>query len=373
MLLAATIALWVAALSRIVLSIRRPDPARISLTIALVFVAAGLTLHPRVLGDQFDEALDWPYGSELIQHLVWAVGVYFTLRFLMLLRRGRISRRAELVQAGALAVCLVAMTGLFLQVPINPDGPVPPPTPFVVEFDVSAAALGYRAVFELYLIYCLIGLTALSLRNLGRSRRGENDPASISTSVSLAFIGAATALGAVAAAVGLVGLGAHWLTGTDTSWLVAVNTVTVALACTLLGIGLVLPVPVERFSRWRQATRTRRQLDALWATLSRAVPDVVMPLPAMVRSPVVRAELRLVRRRIEIADALHRIRFAPTAAAVIRTIPDPARAIAAALQDPANWWPARGASGDLAAELLPTADQTGDDQIWALAAAYRSG
>ena len=372
MLVAATIVLWVAGLSRVVLSIRRPDPARISLTIALVFVAAGLTLHPRVLGDAFDEALSWPYGSELIQHLLWAIAVYFTLRFLMMLRRGHIGRRAEVVQAVALTTCLVAMVALFLAVPINPDGPLPP-TPFVVEFDNNAAALGYRAVFELYLIYCLAGLTALSLRNLGGCSRRGNDPASVSTAVSLAFIGAATALGAVAAAVGLAGLAAHWLTGVDTGWLVQLNTVTVALACILLGVGLVLPIPVERLTRWRQATRTCRQLNSLWSTLSRVVPDVVMPLPAMTRSPVVRAELRVVRHRIEIADALHRIRFAPTAAAVIRTSPDPARALADALQDHDQWWPAPGASGDLAADLLPTSDQTGDDQIWALAAAYRSG
>lgn len=246
-------------------------------------------------------------------------------------------------------------------------------TPFVVEFDNNAAALGYRAAFEVYLIYCLVGLTALSLRNLGGRASGVKDPASVSTAVSLAFIGAATALGAFAAAVGLAGLAGHWLTGVDTGWLVQLNTLTVALACILLGVGLVLPIPVERLSRWHQATRTRRQLDSLWSTLSRAVPDVVMPLPAMTRSPVVRAELRVVRHRIEIADALHRIRFAPTAAAVIRTSPDPARALAAALQDREQWWPASGANGELAADLLPTSDQTGDDQIWSLAAAYRNG
>lgn len=370
MIIAATVVLWMAALSRVFLSIRRPDPARVSLTIALVFVAAGLTLHPRVLGDAFDEVLRWPYGSELIQHLLWAVGVYFTLRFLMMLRRGHISQHAEVAQAVALTACLVVMVALFLRVPINLDGPVPPVAPFVVEFDNNAAALGYRAVFELYLIYCLVGLTALSLRNLTRR---STDPATISTSVSLAFIGAATAVGSVAAAAGLAGLAAHWLTGADTAWLVGFNTVTVALASTLLGVGLVLPIPVERFVRWRQATRTCDHFDDLWSTLSSAVPDVVMPVPAGAASPVVRAELRLVRQRIEIADALHRIRFAPSAAAVIRTSPDPARALGAALLDTAQWYPARGASGPIAADLLSGSEQTGDDQIWALAAAYRSG
>jgi hypothetical protein len=370
MIIAATVVLWMAALSRVVPSIRRPDPARISLTIALVFVSAGVTLHPGVLGGSFDQTFHWPYGSELMQHLFWAVGVYFTLRFLMLLRRGRITRRSERIQLAALAGCLIAMLALFWYIPVDPQTPTPVPTPFVVEFADNGFALGYRAVFELYLIYCLVALTALSLRNLAR---GGTDPASTSTSISLAFIGAATAVGALAAAAGLTGLATHWLTGTDTAWLVAFNAVSVTLATALLGVGLLLPIPVERFMRWRQATRTCNHFDGLWSILSRAVPDVVMPVAASAATPVVRAELRVVRRRLEIADALHRIRFAPSAAAVIRTSPNPARALGAALQDTAQWYPARGTSGPIAADLLSGAEQTGDDQIWALAAAYRSG
>jgi len=370
MIIAATVVMWMAALSRVVLSIRRPDPARISLTIALLFVASGLALHPGVLGGTFDLALHWPYGSELVQHLLWAAAVYFTLRFHMLLRRGCIASRIERIHFIVLVACLMAMLVLFWCIPVDPQAPTPVATPFVVEFAAEPAAVGYRAVFEVYLIYCLSALTALSLRNLTRR---STDPATISTSVSLAFIGAATAVGSVAAAAGLAGLAAHWLTGADTAWLVAFNTVTVALASVLLGVGLVLPIPVERFVRWRQATRTCGHFDDLWSALSGAVPDVVMPVPASAASPVVRAELRLVRRRIEIADALHRIRFAPSAAAVIRTSPDPARALGAALQDTAQWYPARGTSGPIAADLLSGAEQTGDDQIWALAAAYRSG
>jgi hypothetical protein len=192
MIIAATVVMWMAALSRVVLSIRRPDPARISLTIALLFVASGLALHPGVLGGTFDLALHWPYGSELVQHLLWAAAVYFTLRFHMLLRRGCIASRIERIHFIVLVACLMAMLVLFWCIPVDPQAPTPVATPFVVEFAAEPAAVGYRAVFEVYLIYCLSALTALSLRNLTRR---STDPATISTSVSLAFIGAATAVG----------------------------------------------------------------------------------------------------------------------------------------------------------------------------------
>jgi len=90
----------------------------------------------------------------------------------------------------------------------------------------------------------------------------------------------------------------------------SVNTVAIVLAGVLAGIGILASIPVDGLLRWRRARRTCGHLHGPWAALTRAVPDVVLPMPS-VRSPLERVELTSTRRRIEIADALSRIRDAP--------------------------------------------------------------
>ena len=90
-ILIATVVLWVAAATRVVVTIRRPDPARISMTSAAVCVALAFSMS--IAGNWFDTALGWPNGAELTQHLLFAGATFLTLLFLAVLRIGELQRR----------------------------------------------------------------------------------------------------------------------------------------------------------------------------------------------------------------------------------------------------------------------------------------
>ena len=78
-----TILLWLAAVSRTVASVRRPDPARISMTAATICIAIAFTLSREITGAGFDDLLNWPNGAELVQHLFFATATFATLRFIL--------------------------------------------------------------------------------------------------------------------------------------------------------------------------------------------------------------------------------------------------------------------------------------------------
>jgi hypothetical protein len=160
----------------------------------------------------------------------------------------------------------------------------------------------------------------------------------------------------------------RYLTGEEARVLVLANAGAIALAALFAGIGVLAPVPVEGFLRWRRARRTSEHLSPLWLGLIQAVPDVVLPVPAT-RSPVARAELASARQRIEIADALHRVRIKPERAAEIRYCSDPPTALGHTLRDRAAW-AATGSGGVIAAELLTASRESDLQQIMTVAAAY---
>ena len=54
------------------------------------------------------------------------------------------------------------MVGLFAAIPLEDQTA----SNFVVQYADSLAAVAYRAVFESYLVYCLMGIIAICLRNL---------------------------------------------------------------------------------------------------------------------------------------------------------------------------------------------------------------
>lgn len=93
-----TILLWLAAVSRTVASVRRPDPARISMTAATICIAIAFTLSREITGAGFDDLLNWPNGAELIQHLFFATATFATLRFNYLLRLGSLPARTGLLR-----------------------------------------------------------------------------------------------------------------------------------------------------------------------------------------------------------------------------------------------------------------------------------
>jgi hypothetical protein len=242
---------------------------------------------------------------------------------------------------------------------------------FAVEYAGNLPALAYRGIFYGYLVYCLIGIAILCRRNaltaVVHSRLGS-DPESVATAISLSVIGFSAVTATVAAAAGLASMTVHYSTEHDATWLGTINTVAVAAAAILAAAGVLATNPVEGFLRWRRAHRTCAHLADLWAGLTSVVPDVVLPVPAT-RSPVSQAELASTRRRIEIADALHRIRINGSDAAAIRHSSDPSAALGRTLRDPATWVVA-GSGGVIAAELLHTEPDSELQQIWTVATAY---
>ncbi len=368
MALLGTVVLWLAAISRVVSSIRRPDPARISMTVAAVCIAVAFTLIGSVAGVAFDDLVDWPNAAELVQHLFFAVATFATLRFLHLLRLGAIPRRSNVLQITVCVVVCLVMVGLFAAIPLREQTS----TNFAVEYADTFTAVAYRAVFYSYLVYCLVGIIVICRRNLVLAAAAHRSPGasheSTATAVSLAAIAIGAALAIMASAAGLLTMVLLYLTGEDVRFLVMVNSMSVALAALFAGIGVLAPAPAEAFLRYRHARRTSANLSPLWSGLTQAVPDVVLPVPAT-RSPVARAELASTRQRIEIADALHRVRIRSECAAAIRYCIDPPTALGHTLRDSAAW-AATGSGGVIAAELLTAPKDSDLQQILTVAAAY---
>lgn len=368
MALFGTIVLWLAAISRVVASIRRPDPARISMTVAAVCIAIAFTLTFSIAGVAFDDLVGIPNAAELVQHLFFAVATFATLRFLHLLRLGAIPRRSNVLQIAVCVMVCLTMIGLFAAIPLRGQTS----TNFAVEYADTLAAVAYRAVFYSYLVYCLVGIIIICRRNMMQAfaahRGGGASHESTATAISLAFITVGAGLAILASIAGLSTMVLRYLTGQEAQLLVLMNAGAVALAALFAGIGVLAPAPVEAFLRWRRARQTSAHLSPLWSGLTQAVPDVVLPIPAT-RSPIARAELASTRQRIEIADALHRVRIRPERAAEIRYCSDPPTALGHTLRDPAAW-AATDAGGVIAAELLTTPKESDLQQILTVAAAY---
>ena len=86
------------------------------------------------------------------------------------------------------------------------------------------------------------------------------------------------------------------------------------------------------------------------------------------RSPIARAELASTRRRIEIADALHRVRIVPEHAEAIRRCLDQSAALGRTLRNPSTW-AVNGTRGVIAAELLQLKPKTlTSNRSWTVAA-----
>ena len=358
------ILLWLAAISRVIASIKRPDGARISMTVATICIAIAFTLA--AVGSAFDDLLNWPNGAELIQHLFFAVATFATLRFMLLLRLGSMPRRVVMLQAMVCVTVCLTMTALFAAIPLADHSA----ENFAAEYAGNLAAVAYRSIFYAYLVYCLIGIAVLCRRNAITAAihgRSGSDPESVATAISLSAIGISAVTATVAAVAGLASMTVRY-TGHNPTWLGTINTVAVAGAAILAAAGVLSTNPVEAFLRWRRAHRTCTHLAELWAGLTSVVPDVVLPMPTT-RSPVSQAELASTRRRIEIADALHRIRINGSDAAAIRRSSDPSAALGRTLRDPSTW-AATGAGGVIAAELLHTEPDSELQQIWTVAAAY---
>jgi len=362
-----TILLWLAAVSRVVASIKRPDAARISMTVATICIAICFSLATTVGGARFDDLLNWSNGAELVQHLFFAVATFATLRFMFLLRVGSMQRRAAMLQGVVCVTVCLTMTAFFAAIPLADHTA----ENFAAEYAGNLAAVGYRGIFYGYLVYCLIGIAILCRRNaltaVIHSRSGF-DPESVATAISLSVIGFSAVTATVAAVAGFTSMIVRYSTGDVATWLGTINSVAVTAAAILAAAGVLATNPVEGLLRWRRAHRTCAHLDALWAGLTSVVPDVVLPVPTT-RSPVSQAELASTRRRIEIADALHRIRINGSDAAAIRHSSDPSSALGRTLRDPSTWV-VTGSGGVIAAELLHAEPDSELQQIWSVATAY---
>ena len=240
-----TILLWFAAVSRVLASVRRPDGARISMTVATICIAVAFTLA--AVGGGFDALVNWPNGAELVQHLFFAVATFATLRFMFLLRLGSLPRPAAILQAMVCVTVCLTMTALFAAIPMADHTA----ENFAVEYAGNLAAVAYRGIFYGYLVYCLIGIAVLCRRNAVTAAthgRSDRDPESVATAISLSAIGISAVTATVAAVAGLASMTVRYATGHEAKWLGIINTVAVAVAAILAAAGVLATVPVEAFS-----------------------------------------------------------------------------------------------------------------------------
>lgn len=237
----ATAVLWIAAATRVYATIRRPDPGRVSLTAGALCVALAFTVL--ATASVFDAQFDWPNGAEIVQHLLFAAAAYATLVFLLFLRRNALPRR-EMIMRSALALSVgVSMVALFAVAPVHDRSS----TNFAVEYGGNLSALLYRAVFDFYLVYCLIGIARICLRHAFTAGDGPR-------SASLFFVASGCAFAAVAAFAAGTGMLLRYSTGAPLLFLGSVNTVAIALAGILAGIGILAPIPADGLLRWRRPT-----------------------------------------------------------------------------------------------------------------------
>ena len=99
---------------------------------------------------------------------------------------------------------------------------------FAVDFSASAAALLYRLVFYVYLVFCLVLIARTCLRHAFTS--GDR-----SRTISLLGIGAGSADASIAAAASAIDMLVRYSTRADPSFLRSVNTGAIAMAGILAG------------------------------------------------------------------------------------------------------------------------------------------
>lgn len=350
--------LWLATIIRLVVTIRRPDAARVTMTAAAVCVSLAFTIG--VVATWFDATLNWPNGAEFASHLLFVTGAFFTLLFLSTVRHGRLTRPVFVAHAVLFGTVVLGMVALFGAADVHDRsaGSV-----FAGAYADDGAAVLYRITFSAYFIYCLIAIA----RTCRRHAFTDGDRA---RTLSLIGIGVGACLAAIASLASALQMAVSYLTGQPAPVLAAINVVGVAAAGIIAGIGVLVPIPLDTVLRWRRARRISDHLEPLWVELTGAMPEVVLPVPPG-HNPVEHAEMVSTRRRIEIADALYRIHIAEAAATGIRRSGNPPEALGRVLRD-TTAWRTHDRAGVLAADLLPAAD---DDlgQLLAVAGAYGAG
>ncbi len=258
--------------------------------------------------------------------------------------------------ASLLGLISIAMIALFVAADVHDESAG---SQFAARYAGNGLAALYRIVFSIYFVYCLLAIA----RTCRRHAFATGDHA---RSLSLIGIGIGAGIGAVASMASTLQMAFTYLTGQPASLLAVISVVGVAAAGITAGIGVLVPIPLDTFLRWRRARLISDRLGPLWAELTAVMPEIVLPVPPG-SNPIEHAEMVSTRRRIEIADALYRIHITEPVASDIRRSGNPPEALGRALRDSVAWHADR--TGVLAAELLPAAD---DDlgQLMTLAGAY---
>ncbi len=348
--------LWVATIIRLVATVKRPDPARITMTTAAVCVSLAFTVG--ALGASFDETLHWPNGAELVSHLLFTTGAYFTLLFLHVVRHGQLPRSVIVRHSIAYGLVMAVLLALFGAAGVDDQSAG---ARFASVYVDDGAAVLYRIAFSAYFVYCLATIT----RTCRRHAFADGDKA---RSLSLCGIGIGAALAAIASVASALQMALSYLTGRPAPVLATINVVGVGAAGIIAGIGVLVPIPLDTYLRWHKAHRISRDLEPLWRDLTTLMPDLVLSVPPG-PNPLEHAEMISARRRIEIADALARIHLDPQTARDIQHSPSPPAALGRALRN--AWaWKADEHNGIPAAELLPDAEDDDLGQLLSIAGAY---
>ena len=272
------------------LKLRRiADPEQRPLALALLALAAALTLDVPQVYAALDRAVEVPNVANLAEHALALIGVFLLLTFL-----GQVSGQARWTwgRSLALVVALTTITVLF-----SLAAPQPEASDFTRAFEHLAPIKAYWIVTIAYFGLCLAALLRLAIGHARQSARRE-------VRVGFAAVGAGVVVGVAYSALKIVEL---LITG-DAPALELVDNVALVTGAVLIGGGFVYPLAISSVEALRHHVRARLllvQLRPAWRTAVARRPGVVLGRQPHLADDLVGRHVmfRLYRRLIEIQDA----------------------------------------------------------------------
>lgn len=323
---------WVAAGYRLILTVRAPSIWSWSFTLAVTFLAAGVSCFP--LSPWINSASGEPNLAQLIMHVTVTVAAGCVLVFLHTLRRDDVQPRVVSAIAALTAVAIGLITVSWLKAPFHSQD-----LPDIAVAPITRASGIYFCTWYVWLVVVLFLTASWCAAEL----RSPQPPV---LRIGLRCIGLSTALGAFTFSVAGIRIVLRALTGD--LWSGISTFVQISSAVTLTGIaaGTVLFAVGPQVVATLHAKRVRRDIAPLVDRLSELYPTIVL------RSDRLKShQERLQREKTEVFDGLRLLPVQP------RTDQSSHEVIAEALREPA-------ATTIRAHNLMPLATTADEEDEW---------
>lgn len=305
----AAVLLWVAAIHRLVVSLRGPATLwRWSFTVAVLALAAGSTAL--ALGSTVDTALHVNNIGTLLIHITVGISAGSVTVYLLTLRADRV-RSAHITAAVGLSVVALLVMGIaWAKAPFHsaeyPDLAFAP---------LSGWSVTYFATWYAYLT-CVLAITTAWCRSELQATAHQRR----SVRVGLSTIGISTGIGAFGFILGMTRVVVHASTEGHLSAVSVVSNTLYTISLTGIAIGTVFFVIGPHVERWRHHRTLLRDLAPLAARIRQLYPAIVLDEKDMARQPATVRAQRLV---IEISDGLR----------LLPVRPDPTRSASQVIAD----------------------------------------